>query len=257
MSTPQKPLPWTPAVRDPESRERADFVESHVDLVRFLAVRISSRLPANVDVDDLIHDGIVGLLDAAEKFNPGRGVRFRTYAETRIRGAILDGLRQKDWRPRSVRMRQRDLDQTVGLLATLNGRPATEEEVAKAMGLDLANYRTLLEGLHVGPLLSLEDLANSDPVTTGDWDMPDAPLEQRDLLEAMVEEIQGLPERERRILELYYNEGLTMKEIGTTLGVTESRVCQLHSQAASRLRAALSPRIHATPLTKTAARGAR
>ena len=252
-STTRKPLPWNPAVKTDE-RLHADFIESHIDLVRYLALRISTRLPASVDTDDLINDGIVGLLDATNKFNPDRGVRFRTYAETRIRGAILDGLRQKDWRPRSVRMRQRDLDHTIGLLATVNGRPATDEEIAKEMGLDMKAYRTLLEGLHVGPFLSLEDLSGGDPSIASDQLPPDAPLEKRDLVRAMVEEIRSLPERERHILELYYNEGLTMKEIGSALGVTESRVCQLHSQAAARLRSALAPRIHAAPQKKSAVR---
>lgn len=244
---PPKPIPWSESLRSGDAAERERFLESHVDLVRYLALRVANRVPSGVDVEDMIHDGIVGLLDAFEKFDPGRGVRFRTYAESRIRGAILDGLRQKDWRPRSVRLMQRDLDATVGMLSTVNGRQAGEEEIAKAMGLELPAYRGILQDLNVGPLLSLENLPNgSDPMVNDGATLPDWRLERRELIEVLAQEIERLPERERRVMELYYHEELNMKEVGAILGVTESRVCQLHSQAASRLRNYLRARLHAS-----------
>ncbi len=259
MSQPSRPLPWSDAIREGNAGERSRFIESHLDLVRYLALRIAARLPASIELDELVHEGILGLLDAVEKFDPARGVLFRTYAEARVRGAILDSLRQKDWRPRSVRAMQRDLDQAVGTLSTINGRPATEEEIATALGLGLKAYRQMLRNLRVGPFLSLEDLApGADPAVVDERHLPDGPLERRELIEALGQAIGELPERERRVLELYYHEGLNMKEVGVVLGVTESRVCQLHSQAASRLRVMLHARLHvapASPPRKAAGRG--
>ncbi len=247
MSQAAKPLAWSDTVRSSEAH-RARFIESHLDLVRYLSLRIASRLPAGLDLDDLVHEGIVGLLDAVQRFDPGRGVRFRTYAESRVRGAILDSLRQKDWRPRSVRARQRALDETLNALASINGRPATEEETARAMGLDLGAYHSLLQSTRVGPLLALSELSpGKEPAVTAEDQLPYGPLERRELLQALANAIRELPERERRVLELYYHEGLNMKEVGALLGVTESRVCQLHAQAAGRLRGMLRERLHAAP----------
>jgi RNA polymerase sigma factor FliA len=243
---PEAPREWTAAVRSGDSAERQRFLESHLALVRYTALRIAARLPTCVEVDDLVHDGIVGLLDAAEKFDPAHGVRFRTYAESRVRGAILDGLRHKDWRPRSVRQKKRDLDAAVGRIAGSRQSPATEEEIAAALGLELAQYHAVLQETCAGPLLSLDDLpAGSEPPLSGDLDAPDGPIERHELIEALAHEIGELPERERQVLELYYHEELHMKEIGAVLGVTESRICQLHAQATSRLRAALTARLHA------------
>lgn len=250
MSRPAREfVPWSEAVRNAEAPERQRFLESYLNVVRAVAQHIASRLPSTVDTEDLIHDGILGLLDAAEKFDPSRGTRFTTYAETRIRGAILDGLRQKDWRPRSVRRGRRELDETVTHLSTAFGRPATEEEIAASMGLSLEAYRDLLLDASAGPLISLEDLPpGSDPSVTAEGLLPHGALERRQMLEVLAEQIAELPERERRVMELYYHEGLNMKEVGAVLGVTESRVCQLHSQAATRLRGALVALLHAAPV---------
>jgi RNA polymerase sigma factor for flagellar operon FliA len=228
--------------------ERDRFLESHVDLVKYLALRMAGRLPASVDVEDMIHDGIVGLLDAFEKYDPKKGVRFRTYAESRIRGSILDGLRQKDWRPRSIRLMQRDLEATIGKLSSVSGRLAGEEEIAKEMGLDLKTYRNLLQDLNVGPLLSLDELpAAADPPVRSFGDLPDCRFERRELIDSLARELTRLPERERRVMELYYHSELNMKEVGQVLGVTESRVCQLHAQAAARLRTTLRARLRPNP----------
>lgn len=252
MSLSRKPMDWTEEARAVDSPRRAEFLESHVDLVRYLALRMSARLPASVELDDLVHDGILGLLDAVEKYDPARGVRFRTYAEARVRGAILDGLRQKDWRPRSVRLLRRNLDAAVGEISTVRQRAATEEEIAGAMGLDLDAYRTALRDASVGPLLSLDELPPGVGPAVEPGERPDERLGRRDTIRALAEEIERLPERERRVMELYYSEGLNMKEVGAVLGITESRVCQLHSQAAARLRASLGVRLHAGPASEKA-----
>lgn len=249
MSGSAHPPAWSEAVRLPDSKERERFVEAHLEIVRYLALRIASRLPASVEVDDLVHDGIVGLLDAVAKFDPKRNVRFRTYAESRVRGAILDGLRHRDWRPRSIRRGQRELDETMIRLSTRHGRAASDEEIASEMGLDMETYRALLKDLSSGPLLSLDDLApGSDPALSVEAAHPHGRIEKQQLVAAIAEELKRLPERERRVMELYYHDGLNMKEVGAVLGVTESRVCQVHAQAAARLRGALELRLHARPV---------
>jgi len=257
LKSPPKPLPWKKSVRSGNAAERDRFLESHLDLVKYLALRMSTKLPASVEVEDMIHDGIVGLLDAFEKYDSGRSVRFRTYAKSRIRGAILDGLRQKDWRPRSIRLMQRDLDATIGKLSSINGRLATEEEISKAMGLDLETYRHLLQDLNVGPLLSLHELPkNIDPPTRARSELPDRRLEHRELIDKLAAELSRLPEREKRVMELYYRSELNMKEVGAVLGVTESRVCQLHAQAAARLRVAMCARTTPSRAAMTGPRAA-
>ena len=246
-------LPWSDDVRRQDSEERARFIESHVDLVRYLALRINSRIPVALDMDDLVHEGIVGLLDAVERFDPSRGASFKTYAEARVRGAMLDSLRQKDWRPRSIRVMQRDLDVVVRRLSSTHGRAATEEEIADGMGMDIDALRRLLEHTRSGPMLSLHELpASSEPIVKSEDQLPHELLEKRDMIQALSRSIEKLPERERRVLELYYHEGMNMKEVGAVLGVTESRVCQLHGQAAARLRGLLREMLHARSRTPRA-----
>ncbi len=234
---------WSESVRVEGSPERERFLEAHLDSVRYTALRIAGRLPASVDAEDLVHDGVLGLIDAVARFDPARGVPFRAYADARIQGAILDGLRRKDWRPRSVRANQRSLDDAVGRLAGSRGGPAGEEEIAREMGLGIGDYRAMLVGLRSGPLLSLDEFDTGERVPADEGARPDRGVERKDLLEAVAQEIGALPERERRVLELYYHEELNMKEVGAVLGVTESRVCQLHAQAAGRLRSALRARM--------------
>lgn len=243
MTTATRPLDWSDAVRAADSPERERFLQSHVELVRYVALRMAARLPVSVEMDDLLHDGILGLLDAVQKFDPGRGVRFRTYAERRVRGAILDGLRQRDWQPRTVRRDQRDLEETIARLGSLHGRAASEEELAGAMGLELNQLRQLLRDRNSKAIVPLDQLPHGpDQPVTDARERPDAALEQKELADCLVDEILRLPDRERKVLELYYHEELNMKEVGAVLGVTESRVCQLHAQAAARLRSALNKR---------------
>jgi RNA polymerase sigma factor for flagellar operon FliA len=242
------PLPWSEEIRRKDAPARLRFLESHLDLVRYLALRIAARLPPAVEIEDLVHDGVVGLLDAADRFDPDRGVQFRTYAETRIRGAILDGLRRLDWRPRSLRQMKRTLDAAVAQLASAHRRAASEQEIAEALGLGLDDYREQLAALSRGTQLSLDELLQrTDVPAAAQAEPPHAGFERAELVATLAEEIERLPERERVILGLYYFQELTMKEVGAALGVTESRVCQLHAQAAARLRAALAARLHAAP----------
>jgi len=241
-----QPLEWSETVRSGNSPERDRFLESHIDLVRYVALRLASRLPVSVELDDLVNDGILGLLDAVEKFDPQRGVRFRTYAERRVRGAILDGLRQRDWQPRTLRRGQRELEETMVRLGSLHGRAASEEELASAMGIELARLRRLLRDANTASIVPLDQIPQGlDLSLPHGSDEPQAALELKQLFECLAEELVRLPDRERKVLELYYHEELNMKEVGAVLGVTESRVCQLHAQAAARLRVALHERLTA------------
>ena len=216
--------------------------------VKYIARRIHERLPKHVPFDDLVHAGIVGLIDAMHKFDTGKNVQFSSYAKFRIRGAILDSLRDLDWSPRDLRRKARRLEQTMQKLQTDLGRSATESELAHAMEMTLVDFQHLLDdvrGLEVGSLQveSLEDGRTTDLSEN----LP-GPANQDPLLLCMQQErrqmlagaIAQLPRREQEVLALYYQEELTMKEVGAVLGVGESRVSQIHSIAVARLRVLLA-----------------
>ena len=232
---------------DPEAREQLIFAYLH--LVKYVAGRVAIGLPATVDYDDLISYGVFGLLDAIRKYDHARGVKFASYALVRIRGAVLDGLRSVDWVPRSVRHRARQLAETMVQLEGQLGRAATDEEIQTALDMGSREYEALLKDVAVANLLSLDEpwsqgeageekLRLIDMLTDGQ-DGPAAITEKGAVLTALAEAIELLPERERLIITLYYYEGLTLKEIGSVIGVTESRISQLHTKALSRLRGKL------------------
>ena len=221
--------------------------------VKYIARRIHERLPQHVPFDDLLHAGIVGLMDAMHKYDPSKNVRFSSYAKFRIRGAILDSLRDMDWSPRDLRRKARLLESTMQKLQTELGRSASEPELAQAMGMSLEEFQHLLDeirGLEVGSLQmeSLEDGKETDLAATIPGPANQDPLflclqgERRQML---ADAIAQLPQREQQVLALYYQEELTMKEVGAVLGVGESRVSQIHSVAVARLRAALESGSHA------------
>ncbi|HEY3989109.1 MAG TPA: FliA/WhiG family RNA polymerase sigma factor [Acidobacteriaceae bacterium] len=236
---------------DPE-----EILREHLPMVRFLALRIRERLPQQVEMEDLISAGIVGLMDALQKFDPQKKVQFRTYAQFRVRGAMLDSLRALDWGPRDLRRKGRAVEEAIRSLSTTLGKAPTESEVAKAMGLDLSAYQQLLgelSGLELGSLnaapaddAGVEVLAL---IPAGPEDDPFLQCQSNEMRGRLAEAIGGLPERERMVLTLYYYEELTMREVGATMGVVESRVSQLHSSAMARLRVALG-----APTARRAAR---
>lgn len=218
----------------------------HLPIVRFLARRIHERLPQHVDIEDLVSAGVVGLIDAFSKFDPGKQVQFRSYAQFRIRGAILDSLRTLDWSPRELRRKGRAVEEAIRSLTGRLGRAPGEAEIAAALELDLEQYQHLLgdlKGLEIG---TLHVEHNEDSGEEELAYVPGRPEEdplffclRAELEEKLTEAIAHLPERERLVMTLYYYEEMTMREIGLALGVVESRVSQIHASAVVHLRVAL------------------
>lgn len=227
--------------------ERDALINETLPLIKHIAHRVAVRLPSNIEIRDLINAGVIGLLDAIDKFEPERGIKFKTYAEVRIRGAILDSLRNLDWAPRSLRKKSKDLEKAYAELTQKLGRPATDEEVCEAMGEDLEDFHALVDQLHGLTIGSFENLGDSEDSDNYINYYPDdgtndpyTKFEANELTSLLAEAIEELPEKERLVLSLYYYEEFTMKEIGALLGVNESRVSQLHTKATLRLRGRLS-----------------
>ena len=228
--------------RDAAARDR--IIVHYSPLVKFVAGRVGAGLPNSVDSGDLVSAGVFGLIDAVEKFDPARGVKFETYAVPRIRGAIIDGLRQLDWVPRSVRSRAREVETAYTELEARHGRAPTDDELAAHLHLDHAELEKWLASIAsttVGPLdRALAAGADPRPIT---GDMPDSPaaqVEEDEVRRLVRAEVRRLPERERMVMSLYYDEGLTLAEIGSVLGVTESRVSQIHTKAVLQLRSRMA-----------------
>jgi len=221
---------------------REELVQRFVPLVKRIAYHLMARLPSSVQFDDLVQNGMLGLLDAMDRFEEGFGAQFETYATQRIRGAILDGLRENDWLPRTLRREIRRIEVAIGQLEQAHGRAPSERELADALGLSLADYQRTLQDARGHQLVYYEDFGGDDDedflerhFTDNEAD-PAAILEDKSVKKKLVEAIAGLPERERLMMALYYEQDLNLREIGEVMGVTESRVCQLHSQAIARLR---------------------
>ena len=218
-----------------------ELLTQYMPLVRRQALTLQVRLPASIELDDLIQAGMVGLLEALGRFDASQGATFATFASQRIRGAMMDELRTRDWLPRSVRRSARAMDSAVRQLEQLLGRAPEENEIAQHLEMPLSEYQQLLNDTNSGQLLPFEELVadGGEPVSN---ELSNSPFEQ--LLDGqqrqtLIEAIEALPEREKLLMALYYQEELNLKEVGAVLGVTESRVSQLHSQAVSRLRARL------------------
>ena len=222
------------------------MLKQYSPLVRRLAHQMIAKLPANVEIDDLIQVGMIGLTDALSRFDAAQGVQFETFATQRIRGAMLDELRGNDYLSRGTRKHQRSIESAVHKLEQKLGRAPHESEIAKEMGVSLAEYQELLGKVRGTQLVHLEDMSGDE----GDDDYLDrhvvdedgnplSMLQDRRMREALVQAIKNLPEREQYVMSMYYEHDMNLKEIAAVLGVTESRVCQLHSQSIARLRARL------------------
>ena len=224
---------------------RDELVVSHLPLVKFVVDRIASSLPPHLDRDDLRSAAVIGLISAAERFDPTRGVQFKTFAEQRIRGTIMDELRAQDWLTRSLRDKFKKLEREFSQLEQRLGRSPSSDEVAVAMGLELKDYFRLLEEIHLLSFVSLDDAWHDedgapfgllDVLEDKGTESPQNQLIARQTVERLAEAIDNLPEKERIVITLYYYEELNLKEIGAVLDLTESRISQLHSQAVIRLR---------------------
>lgn len=231
-----------------EDRDR--IILEHLPQIKYIARRIAFRLPPGVQLDDLISAGILGLMDALEKFDESKGVQFKTYAEVRIRGAILDSLRGLDWAPRSLRKRSRSVEEAYTRLEQKLGRSASDAEAAEDLGLEINEFHALLDqlqGLNIGQLQTAgsdRESSNAEEMALhylplSEEESPFETVQKRELREILAGIIRALPEKEQLVVSLYYYEELTMKEIGEILGVNESRVSQLHTRAMLRMRGKL------------------
>ncbi|HTH39847.1 MAG TPA: RNA polymerase sigma factor FliA [Rhodocyclaceae bacterium] len=227
------------------SLDRSQLVTQYAPLVKRIAFHLMAKLPASVQVDDLIQNGMLGLLDALGRYEEGLGAQFETYAVQRIRGAMLDGLRENDWLPRGVRREMRRVEVAIQKLEHEHGRQPSEKELAASLDMSLEEYQKLLLEARGHQLVYLEDLSESggddylDRHLVSPTPDPLAALEDASMRAALAQAIANLPEREKLMMALYYEQDLNLREIGEVMGVTESRVCQLHSQAIARLRATI------------------
>jgi RNA polymerase sigma factor for flagellar operon FliA len=240
---------WRRYKKANDSQAREKLIEQYIPLVKYVAGRLAMNLPSSVDVGDLESFGFFGLLDALEKYDAERNIKFETYATTRIRGAIIDGLRSLDWVPRSTRAKARLVESQIYELTNDLGRTPTNEEIATALGLTLDDYFALLSELKGANLFSLDDAAAGEQggedlkvldLVVDQGLLPDQRVIEKESVAELAAAIEQLSEREQLVLALYYHEDLTLKEIGHVLQVSESRVSQIHTKAIMTLRSKLS-----------------
>ena len=234
--------------KDPEIRNY--FVRQYAPLVKYVAGKVAVGMPHNVEFDDLVGFGVFGLFDAIEKFDPEKHVKFKTYAVTRIRGAIYDELRSIDWVPRSVRQKTKEIEETIHTLEAQLGRSASDLEIAEKMGVSINDLHKTMQKISSSSIISLNDLWYSgedndrvaivDSIESPQSLNPDIIVEKDEIKRVIVQAISELPDKEKKVLVLYYYEDLTLKEIGKVLEVTESRISQLHTKAIMRLRSKLT-----------------
>jgi RNA polymerase sigma factor for flagellar operon FliA len=222
------------------------MLKQHSGLVKKMAYQLKAKLPSCVELDDLVQAGMIGLMDAIQRYEDNHGAQFETYASQRVRGAMLDELRGADWLPRGIRKNMRDIEVAVQQLEQKFGRPPTESEIAKHMNFTLDDYYDVLSDCQGHQLIYYEDFQDDDGgehfldrYVDDDTSDPVKSLLESDFREALIDSIEHLPEREKLLMGLYYEQELNLKEIGAIMSVSESRVCQLHSQAVARLRASM------------------
>ena len=241
---------WREYRRSNDQKVRDRLILTYAPLVKYVAGRLGSGLPAHVDDEDLVSYGLLGLIGAIERFDPDRDIKFETYATARIRGSIIDELRSLDWVPRSVRSRAREIERAIADLESKLGRAPTDEEISGKLGVSLDELNESLSEIGRTAIAALDDLwtvsaggdqiALIDTIEDEQGPNPQSALDETEMREAIAEAISRLPEREKLVVKLYYDEELTLREIGEVLGVTESRVSQLHTKAILRLKARLA-----------------
>lgn len=233
---------WNEYQKKPTQEIREQLILAYAQLVKLVAGRLSMYLGHNVEFDDLVSYGIFGLIDAIDKFDMNKNVKFETYASLRIRGAILDQIRKMDWIPRTVRQRQRKIDEAIKLVEMRTGKAATDEEIAVELGIsgdELTGWQSQLKVTNVVSLNEFEEAGQEPAFESGNrnrFAQPEEVIEEQELKLKLVEALELLTEKERRVIELYYYEDLTLKEISLVLEVSESRVSQLHTKALLKMR---------------------
>lgn len=246
---------WDDYSRDPKREIRDQLIVHYSPLVKYVASRVAAGLPHNVEQADLVSYGIFGLIDAIDKFDLERGYKFETYAISRIKGAMLDELRSMDWVPRSVRTKAKKIEQANAKLEAKLGRTPTDEELAEALDVSVAEFDEMLSKISFVGVVALDEMLSGgergESATLGDT-IPDrsagpvGAFEVEEMRQLLAESINSMSEREKLVLTLYYYEGLTLAEIGSVLGVTESRVCQIHTKSVLRLRSRMMAQDYAS-----------
>ncbi|MCQ2604271.1 MAG: RNA polymerase sigma factor WhiG [Spirochaetia bacterium] len=241
---------WLEFSRSHDSKLREYFIKKYTPLVKYVVGKLAVSMHGSVDPDDLAGYGVFGLLDAVDKYDPEKNVKFKTYAVTRIRGAIFDEMRKMDWVPRSVRQKARDVEVAIQFLESTLGRPATDNEISQRLGMTVDEFQRTMQKISSTSILSLNELRYSgddndqvamvDGIEAPECFSPDVVAEREEIRRIIAAAITQLPEKEKKVLVLYYFEDLTLKEIGKVMEVTESRISQLHSKAICRLRARLT-----------------
>lgn len=230
---------WIAYQQSKNSELRELLIKQYLGLVRLVAGRLAIGLPQHVDKDDLISNGFFGLLEAIDRFDPVRGIKFETYAVARIRGAILDAIRAQDWVPVTLRQKARQYERAVTKLENTLGRSATDAEIAAALDISANELNHLLRQLNAATIIPLEEFAKSETVS-GEQLNPSHNIETEEIKNTLTKAIEKLSEKEKLVITLYYYEGLTLKEISLILGLSEARISQLHTKAVFRLRGSLS-----------------
>ena len=242
----RSPKPQADEAVPVDQMPQQELVLKHADLVKRIAYHLVSRMPPNVEVDDLIQSGMIGLLDAAKHYSANKGANFETYAGIRIRGAMLDEVRKSDWTPRSVHRNMRAMSDVIRKLENEKGHDANPSDIAQALGVTIEEYHKLVQDAATCRLFSFDKMSsNDDESSPADHARDERPgpfdhIEDAGFRSALAAAIGGLPEREKLVLSLYYDEDMNLREIGEVLEVSESRVCQIHGQALVRLRSRLS-----------------
>ncbi len=234
---------WDKYVRTRSKQVKDQLIIAYIDLVKIIAGRLYNNYGNHIEFDDLVSYGIFGLLDAIDKFDPAKNVKFETYAYIRVRGAIIDQLRNLDWIPRSVRQKYKKLEEAYKAIENRSGRSANDEEVALTLGISIDELNDMLSDVHSFTVVSLEEkILNNANFAIIDDDINSEPqqyFEQEEMKEILVDSVSSLPEREKKIISLYYYSELTYKEISSIMGISESRISQLHTKAIMRLKSRL------------------
>lgn len=249
MKTVDKDKLWKDYQKKPTRELREQLIIEYSQLVKLVAGRLSMYLGHNVEYDDLVSYGIFGLIDAIDKFDADKNVKFETYASLRIRGSILDQIRKMDWIPRTVRQRQRKLDEAVKKIEAQTGRNASDDEIAQELGIspdELLNWQSQLKVSNLVSMTEFEENGTEPAMDTtynSHFTQPEEVVEKEELKKTLVEALDALTEKERRVIELYYYEEMTLKEISKILEVSESRVSQLHTKSLTKMKKIMGPYI--------------